>query len=262
MTQLIRTSAAIPLCLAAPLALADATDAILRRYVEDYRTDPMLVDARFGIKVGDEWWNVVSRKGAQGQPNDVVLAKGQPAQPTWFFSIAGEQYLQQLDRGEVTFGTLAGKAKQSDKVAVDADFMPGYTPDSRTPGGDFYQTFTRVSFHFWYRGDPEIVPFGKQRLRTIHGADSTALYYQPGLRTIWFSLKSGQHANRDGGEGVGPWTKLLIFVNGAGKVLIGDATVDVKAGDRVFVPPRAINQVWNDSATPLEGVLIIFGEGA
>jgi mannose-6-phosphate isomerase-like protein (cupin superfamily) len=205
---------------------------------------------------------VTSRKGAQDQPNEVVLGRGQPAQPTWFFSIDHADYLQRLDRGEVTFGTLAGKAKQSDKVAMDADFMPGFTPDARTPGSDFYQTFTRVSFHFWYRGNPEIVPFGTQALRNIHGADSTALYYQPGLRTIWFSIKKGQHANRGSGEGVGPWSKLLIFVNGAGKARIGERTIDVKEGDRLFVPPGAVNQFWNDSPTALEGVLIIFGEGA
>ena len=57
-----------------------------------------------------------------------------------------------LDRGEVTFGTLAGKARLSDKVPVDADFMPGYEPGTRMPGSDFYSDFTRVSFHFWYRG--------------------------------------------------------------------------------------------------------------
>lgn len=91
--------------------------------------------------------------------------------------------------------------------------------------------------------------------------DSTALYYQPVLRTLWFSIKDGQHANR-GGAGIGPWMKLLIFVNGAGKARIGEQTLDVKAGDRLFVPPRVVNEFWNDSATALEGVLIIFGEGA
>jgi hypothetical protein len=51
-------------------------------------------------------------------------------------------------------------------------------------------------------------------------------------------------------------------VNGAGKARIGTHTIDVKAGDRLFVPPQSVNEIWNDSAAPLEGVLIIFGEGA
>lgn len=184
MARLTQTITAIALSLTAPFAWADRNEDILRRYVEDYRSDPMLVNARFGIKVGEQWWHVASRKGAQGQPNEVVLSSGQPAQPTWFFVVESAQYLQRLDRGEVTFGTLAGKAQQSDKVPMDADFMPGFTPDARTPGSNFYEDFTRVSFHFWYRGNPEVVPFARQALRNIHGVDSTALYYQPGLRTI------------------------------------------------------------------------------
>jgi hypothetical protein len=260
--QVGRALATLAFILATAAAIADESpDDILRRYVEDYRSDPMLVDADFGIQIGESWWSVSSRKGLEGKPNEVVLKSGQPAQPTWHFAIEDAEYLRQLDRGEASFGALAGKARMSDEVPVDVAFMPGYTPDSRTPGGAFYATFTAVGFHFWYRGAPEIVPFGSQKMREIHGADSAALYYQPGLRTIWFSIKSGQHANRGGG-GVGPWKKLLVFVNGAGKALIGDKTVDVKAGDRLFVPPRATNEVWNDSATPLEGVLIIFGEGA
>jgi hypothetical protein len=146
------TIAAIALLLAAPAALADTSEEILRRYVEDYRSDPMLVDASFGIRLGEQWWHVVSRRGTDGQPNEVVLEAGQPVQPTWFYTIDNAQTLQRLDRGEVTFGTLAGKARLSDKVPVDADFMPGYEPGTRMPGSDFYSDFTRVSFHFWYRG--------------------------------------------------------------------------------------------------------------
>lgn len=43
---------------------------------------------------------------------------------------------------------------------------------------------------------------------------------------------------------------------------IGEWTIEVKGGDRVFVPPNSVNEVWNDSSAALEGVLIIFGEGA
>jgi len=238
----------------------DAPGTILQRYVEDYEADPMIVDAHFGVRVGSEWWTVVSTSGS-GKAANVTLAAGQPTKPTWFFAIENADYLRAMDRGEVTFGTLAGKARQSDKVPMDADFMPGFAPDGRAPGADFYEAFTKVSFHFWYRGNPEIVPFASQTMRVIHGVDSTALYYEPGLRTIWFSIKKGQHANRNG-DGIGPWRKLLIFTGGQGKAKIGSSVVDVKAGERLFVPPRLVNEFWNDGAVPLEGVLIIFGDGA
>lgn len=234
----------------------------LQRYVEDYRSDPMLVDAYFGVRIGESWWTIESVRGANGAPPRVTLVPGQPARPTWVLVFSEEAVLERLDRGEVAFGTLAGKTKLSDTAPVDVDFMPGYAPDGRGPGADFYETFTKIAFHFWYRGTPEVVPFKSQALRTLHGADATALYYEPGLRMIWFSVRPGQHANEGKDEGVGPWRKVYVFTGGAGTAKIGEETLDVRAGERVFVPPGARNEVWNDGAEPLEGVLIIFGEGA
>lgn len=98
------------------------------------------------------------------------------------------------------------------------------------------------------------------RVTGVRGID-VAVCDQRSVVLSQVSIKQNQHANRDG-DGVGPWTKLMIFVNGAGKARIGERVVDVKAGERLFVPPQVINEFWNDAATPLEGVLIIFGDGA
>lgn len=241
-------------------AAADST-AMLQRFVDDYRSDPMLRDAYFGVLVGDAWWTVESVKAAPGGAPDVRLASGEPAKPTWYFKIESADVLGQLDRGEATFGTLAGKANSSDYAPMDIDVMPGYFTEGEAPGSEFYETLTRVGFHFWYRGDPEIVPFARQAMRQIHGVDSTALYYEPGLRTIAFNMKRGQHAFA-GENSKGPWTKVLIFTSGRGKALVDDRTIDVQAGERLFVPPMTVNEVWNESEQPLEGIVIIFGEGA
>ncbi len=257
-------SALAPLVLAAamhaPLAAADST-AALQRFADDYRSDPMLRDAHFGVLVGDAWWTVESVKaGPDGAP-EVRLAAGQPARPTWYFKIESADVLGQLDRGEATFGTLAGKGNSSDYAPMDIDVMPGYFADGQAPGSEFYETLTKVGFHFWYRGNPEVVPFARQAMREIHGVDSTALYYQPGLRTIAFNMRRGQHAFA-GENSKGPWSKVLIFTSGRGKALVDGRTIDVQAGERLFVPPMVVNEVWNDSEAPFEGIVIIFGEGA
>lgn len=257
----IAAAALLAALLHAVRAAAGPADA-LQRYADDYRTDPMLVDAYFGVRIGENWWTIESSRGAEGAVPGVRLLPGEPGKPTWYFAFSRDDVLDRLDRGEVAFGTLAGKARLSDEAPIDVGFMPGYLPDGRQPGSDFYETFTKVGFHFWYRGNPEIVPFASQALRTVHGVDSTALYYEPGLRTLWFSIRQGQHANQGRDEGVGPWRKLFIFTAGAGKAIVGERTIDVKAGERLFVPPNARNEFWNDAAEPLEGVLIIFGQGA
>lgn len=255
-----RAASALALMLSAP-ALADSA-AALQRFVDDYRGDPMLRDAYFGVQVGDQWWAVDSKRADSGGAPEVTLAPGKPARPTWFFKVESADVLAQVDRGEVTFGTLAGKAQSSDYAPMDIDVMPGYLTDGQAPGSEFYETLTKVGFHFWYRGDPEVVPFARQALRKIHGVDATALYYEPGLRLIHFNIKQGQRANEGEDEGVGAWRKIFVFTSGAGKATVGDRTIDVRAGERLFVPPGARNEFWNESPAPLEGFLIVFGEGA
>lgn len=261
MNRILATIALMLAALLAMPALADST-AALQRFVDDYRSDPMRKDAFFGVQVGEEWWTVESRREGAGGAPEVTLAAGKPARPTWFFKIEGAEVLAQVDRGEATFGTLAVKSKSSDYAPMDIDMMPGYLADGQAPGSEFYETLTKVGFHFWYRGAPEVVPFARQAMRLSHGADVTALYYEPGLRLIHFSVKQGQHANKGEDDSDDPWRKVYVFTSGAGKATFGDSTIDVQAGQRVFVAPGQRNEVWNESPTPLEGILIVFGEGA
>lgn len=254
-------AAALLAAILLPLRVAAAVEEALQRYVDDYRSDPMLVDAYFGVKIGENWWTVESAHGRDGTPPRVELTAGPPAKPTWYFKIESADALERLDRGDVTFGTLAGKANSSDYAPMDIDVMPGHLADGKAPGSEFYETLTKIGFHFWYRGNPEVVPFARQAMRRIHGTDATALYYQPGLRTIAFSMKPGQHAF-EGENSKGPWSKLLVFTSGRGKALIDGRTIDVQSGERLFVPPKVVNEIWNDSEEPLEGIVIVFGEGA
>lgn len=258
----ITTSIAFTLAvLVAGPVLADPA-AALQRFVDDYRSDPMQKDAYFGVQVGEEWWTVESKRASADGAGAVTLGAGKPARPTWFFKVESAEILAQVDRGEVTFGTLAVKSKSSDYSPMDIDVMPGYLTDGQAPGSEFYETLTKVGFHFWYRGAPETVPFARQAMRLSHGADVTALYYEPGLRLIHFSIKQGQHANKGEDDSEDPWRKVYVFTSGAGKAAMGESTIDVRAGERIFVAPGQRNEVWNDNPTPLEGVLVVFGEGA
>jgi pyrroloquinoline quinone (PQQ) biosynthesis protein C/quercetin dioxygenase-like cupin family protein len=45
---------------------------------------------------------------------------------------------------------------------------------------------------------------------------------------------------------------LLTIVKGRGRVLVGDFTIDVKAGDTVFVPRWAMHQTQNSTDEPME----------
>ena len=70
-------------------ASATSFEAALQRYTDDYVHDPTLVAPLvFGVDVEGEWWHVSAEPNSEGAPHSVVLKRGAPEQPTFFFSMA------------------------------------------------------------------------------------------------------------------------------------------------------------------------------
>ncbi len=204
-TVLAATVAVLALA-AFPLAAGEAeTQAILERFVDDYRNDVMARNGTFGVRIDGEWWHVTTT-GVEpgGTPESVTLHRGQPEEPTWFFW-SDFATLERLDKGTMNAGTAMVKAFSTDVTPMDVDAMEGFQPDE-----GFLDRMLKATFHFWVRGMPEIVPFSDAHTRPSHGADAVVLYYQPGLRSGWFSIKKGQHANEDPRMQTNPFPSMLI----------------------------------------------------
>ena len=89
-----------------------STEDILKSFVESYQTDHMAHTITFGIRVGDNWWYVKSKRkqdsykvGKKKQytfhnfsPNEVSLHKGKPIVPTWYFHFANKEVLDNIDK--------------------------------------------------------------------------------------------------------------------------------------------------------------------
>jgi mannose-6-phosphate isomerase-like protein (cupin superfamily) len=236
---------------------AGETGAILERFVEDYRLDPSLREGVFGIRILDEDWYVDAKPAADGHPASVTLHHSAPPRPTWYFTIDGIEVLRKLDRGEMNSETASVKAFSTDYAPMDVDAMEGYQP-----GPDFMEELFHTLFHFWTRGLPEVIPFGESYTRFTHGADVAVLYYQPGFRSGWVSLKKGQHANKDPRSQVNDFQSLLVITGGAGKARIGGVEIELKEGETLFIPEGVTHEFWNDNDEPMEAVLLMFGENA
>ena len=65
--------------------------------------------------------------------------------------------------------------------------MKGFQPNQNT-----IARVLPLYFHFWNRGNPEIIPFGLDYTRFTHGAQATVLYYQPGFRSGYIAIKKGR----------------------------------------------------------------------
>ena len=238
--------------MAAPADAASSDMSILSTYAEDYRHDPTFADAvMFGVKIADEFYTV------DVTPEKSTVKLGEPATPSFYFTIENSEYLQKLDKGEYAALTLMGKAFSTDVTPMDMDVMEGFQPDE-----DFGETILPFIFHFWTRGTPELVKFSADATRVVHGANLGVFYYQPGLRSGWFDIRPGQHVNEDEDSRTNPFPSMFVLIDGSVEALIGDEAFRFEGGNMMFVPAGVSHQFINRGDAPAFGFLFMFGDGA
>ena len=238
-----------------------SAEEILRSYVEDFRSDPAAAEPMvFGIRVegdgGGEWQVAVGGRKETAGGCHVELRDGLPSVPSVLY-VLDLATLQKIDRGEINALTAMGKARASDPAPMDIEFMEGFQPEP-----DFFAHFIPFTFHFWTRGFPETVDFGKDHSREVHGANMVVLYYQKGLRSAWGQIEKGQHVNSDPKDQTNPFPTMFIGIRGKAVVKIGGKEFAVEGGTMVFVPAGVRHEAWNPFEEPAEIVLLMFGEGA
>lgn len=239
-------------------ASANNLEDVLRSYTQAYATDPMLHDVTFGIQIGEsDRWHVVATKGAEDGPGKVELHQGFPEKPTFYFWFKTIKAFEDLEQGKMNAGTAMAKAFSTDETPMDVEAMEGFQPTQT-----FLADMMRTLFHFWNRSSPEVIPFDDSKTRFTHGSDVVIFYYQPGFRSGWFSIKPGQHVNEDENSRTNPFPSMMVFTRGEGTALIGDEKVVVREGQTLFIPPAVSHQFFNNTQAPLEGVLLMFGDGA
>jgi mannose-6-phosphate isomerase-like protein (cupin superfamily) len=261
MVSLAMLAYGLVLTAAATEAPGRSAGQILLSFVEDFRSDPAASEPIvFGVVVkgpeGGDWHVVVSGRGEKGETVGVELHKGRPASPSFLYMFDLDT-LRKIDNGEMNALTAMGRARMSDPAPMDVEFTPGFTPDA-----DFLGRFLPFTFHFWTRGFPEAVSFGKPLSREVHGANMVVLYYQKGLRSAWAQVEKGQHVNGDPKDQTNPFPTMLIGIRGRAVAKIGGVEKEFRAGQMVFIPAGVTHEAWNPYDEPAEIILLMFGDGA
>lgn len=249
-------------------AESERVDAILHEFVDDYRTDPMALNTRFGIKLGQEWWSVEVRRketaSARGRltdhsfgPHDIVLSRGAPARPTWYFEIASLDVLEKIASGEVNAGTAAMQSFGSDRVGVETRDMDGFASTAGDEG-DMYIVLS----HFFTKGKPEITRFGRDNSLTTHGAQATSLHTMKGFRVMHFSIGPQEVVNDDPSLEFGQMPNLFIVTSGQATFYSDDGPIEVTKGMSIFIPQFVKHRIVNDGDEPLEGIVVLYGDNS
>jgi len=238
-----------------------SAEGILSSYVEDFRSDPAAAEPIvFGIRIsgedGGEWQVMVGGKKDGAGAYQVELGRGLPRNPSAFYTL-DLATLRKIDSGEVNALTAMGRARASDPAPMDIDFAAGFEP-----AADFIARFIPLSFHFWTRGLPEVVNFGRSHSREVHGANMVVLYYQEGLRSAWAQIEKGQHVNEDPEDQSNPFPTMIIGIRGKALAKIGGKEIRLQAGQMSFIPAGVSHEAWNPYDEPAEIIILMFGEGA
>lgn len=248
------------LCLAADIKDSSISiEKMLEEFVNDYERNDELPESpiAFGIQItgekGGKWTVSIDAK----KPDKVTLTKGFPSQPT-FYVVTDAATIRKIFNGEINVLTAAGRARMSDKTPLDFEFMEGFQGSM-----DFIsEVMLPLSFHFFNRGKPEIIPFGEQYSRIVHGGHAVVFYYQKGLRTAWYKIEPGMFINKDLKDAANPFPTLLIITKGQGQVRLGDKIMSLREGMTVFVPAGMVHQFWTENDEGVEVIIIMFGKGA
>ena len=210
--------------------------------------------AVFGIEIKGEGggdWSIQI-----GPEKKVAVLQGMPEKPTFYFTTDLET-LKKIYNGELSAMTAAGRARASESAPLDIKFTEGAQPSP-----EIWEKILHYGFHFFAMGSPEIVFFGEEHSRFIHGGNMVVFYYAKGLRTAWCQVKKGMVINKEERDQTNPFPSLFICTRGEGQAKLGGKVMAVKKGMMVYIPAGMSHTVWNEEEEPLEGILIMFGEGA
>ena len=225
----------------------------LQDFVADYAQDPYVTGPQsFGIRIDDRWFTVIAT------PGQAALRDGAPATPTFYFH-GDAAAVEAVHNGRWSGLTAMVKEFSTDPAPLDMDVMEGFQPTET-----FLNDLLGTAFHFWNRGQPEIIPFGRDHTRLTHGANAGVIYYQPGFRSGFFNIRPGQHVNENPASQTNPFPSLFIVTEGWAHARINGRDLIIEEGNAYFVPTGQDHQFWlpDDAAHEVNGFLVMFGEGA
>ena len=197
---------------------------------------------------GEQWYVSVDGDGT------VSLHQGLHEAPSMTLVMSSDT-LGRIHRGEITAFTAGGKASGADVAPLEVEF--GAAAEQLTdPKG------TMLGFlqHFFERERPERIALGEAHSRVVHGAHAIPLYYAAGFRSAWYLVKDGQHLNEPGDTN--PYPQAFVIISGRGRAKIGDAEVEVCAGESYYIPPDSEHVLWAAPGESLEVIWFGWGEGA
>jgi mannose-6-phosphate isomerase-like protein (cupin superfamily) len=237
--------------------VSDSAQVILQRYAEAWRGRQELefqgtLVLGFWVRGEQGGEYTVAVSDAPGS----VVRPGAPSQYDIGFELDID-FLRRLDRGEIGALTAMGQARSSDPIPLNPKMGPqfGKRPDAPL-------LFRRLSFHFWNRGWPEVIPFSESAAREVHGGNAAVFVYDHRFRSAWYQLKPGMHINANARDQTNNFPQLIIVTRGQLSARLDGRELTLPEGQAIFIPAGMAHEFWAEAGQYAELVWTAFGEGA
>lgn len=237
--------------------VSDSAQVILQRYAEAWRGRQEL-ELQSTLVLG--FWV----RGEQGGEYTVALSDAPGAvvqvgaSPQYDIGFELDiDFLRRLDRGEIGALTAMGQARSSDPISLNPKLGQQFSKRPDAP-----LLFRRLSFHFWNRGWPEIIPFGESAAREVHGGNAVVLVYDREFRSAWYQLKPGMHINADARDQTNNFPQLIIVTRGQFSARLDGRELTLSEGQTIFIPAGMKHEFWAEAGQYGELIWTAFGEAA
>ena len=187
--------------------------------------------------------------------HSAALSVGEPSSYDWGFE-TDLATLQAIHSGQMNALTAMGQARSSDPIPLQPKLPDNF--DGTQVRGHHIPLLQK----FWNREWPETVPFGDGATRQIHGANTTVLIYDEGLRTAWYQLKPGMHINADPSDQVNTFDTAIIVTRGQFTGIVGGVARLFKEGETVRIPEGVTHEFHADPDQYGEFVIVMWGDDA
>ena len=230
-----------------------ASESILQSYADAWRGSQefsLKQPTVFGFWIDGAAYSIaLSNSGAS-------LSVGEPSDFDWGFETDLETLIE-LDSGRLNALTAMGQARADDPIPLQPKLPDDFSDQSIIRG-----YYIPLMLHFWNREWPESVPFGDGATRLVHGANTSVLVYDEGLRTAWYQLKPGMHINADPNDQVNDFNTAIIVTRGTFHGKLDGQARTFEEGETVLVPEGMTHEFFAQENDYGEFIIVMWGDNA
>lgn len=145
------------------------------------------------------------------------------------------QILRNIAEGKADAFALAGRSKMSENRPIDFEFLnPARSEEAM-------EAIKGLGTYFFVPGLLKTKELKLERAGQAHGARPIPLVYWQGIRTAWYHIDGGTTLNED--REIDPWPQAFIVLQGQGKAIIDDETLELEKERIYYIPRRVMHQI-------------------